>query len=121
MTITAVHRGSDVIAVLTGNELVIGSPQEALDLIAEASYHYGCHKMILRKENLKEAFFDLKTGLAGEIMQKFVNYQMPLAIVGRFDTYCSESLQAFIRESNKGRSILFKATEEEALAALSHN
>lgn len=37
--------------------------------------------LILDEEDLSPVFFDLKSGLAGELLQKFVNYRVPLALV----------------------------------------
>jgi len=75
--------------------------------------------MVLRKEQIDEPFFRLSTGLAGEVLQKFVNYQMRLATVGDFSGYTSKPLRDFIHESNKGRHFFFAATREEALERLS--
>lgn len=63
--------------------------------------------MILHQKNITPAFFDLKTKLAGEILQKFTQYQMQLVIVGDFEKYQSNSLNDFIYESNKGKQINF--------------
>lgn len=71
--------------------------------------------IIIQKKDLHESFFDLKSGLAGEILQKVVNYQRKLAIVGDFSGYSSESLNDLIRESNKGGVIIFVGTVEEVL------
>ena len=78
----------------------------------------GPSAMVLRKEQLSEDFFRLSTGLAGEVLQKFVNYQMKLAIVGDFSGYTSKPLQDFIRESNEGRHVCFQPDEGAALAWL---
>jgi len=64
-------------------------------------------------------FFDLRSGLAGEILQKFTTYRMKLVIIGDFSQYTSKSLQDFIYESNKGNHILFVSNEEEAVAKFS--
>jgi hypothetical protein len=37
--------------------------------------------LVLEEAELGPEFFDLRTGLAGELFQKFVNYRAPLAIV----------------------------------------
>ena len=63
--------------------------------------------MIIDKSNITEEFFDLKTKLAGEILQKYVNYQVKLAIVGDFDGYSSKSLKDFIYECNNGKHVFF--------------
>lgn len=61
----------------------------------------------------------LSTGLAGEFLQRFVNYQIKLAIYGDFSRDTSKPLHDFIRESNRGDSVFFTATAEEAIDRLS--
>jgi hypothetical protein len=75
--------------------------------------------VIVHKESIDETFFDLRSGLAGDMLQKVVNYRLRLAIVGDFSTYESKSLKAFIYESNKSNTIVFVSTVEEALKKLS--
>ncbi|MDR1103187.1 MAG: DUF4180 domain-containing protein, partial [Tannerella sp.] len=70
--------------------------------------------LIINSKQLNPAFFDLKTGLAGEMLQKIVNYNMRLGIVGDFSVYQSKSLHDFIRESNRYRKIVFADTAEKA-------
>ena len=110
---------SKTITAVRTDETVIRSAQDALDLIASARYETGCGALILPKEALDEDFFRLPTGLAGEVLQKFVNYQMRLAVVGDFSRYTSTNLLDFLGESNRGRSVCFVPTEAEALAWLS--
>ena len=61
------------------------------------------------------ASFDLRSGVAGEIAQKFVNYRLKLAIVGDLIDHLarSEALRAFVRESNRGRQLWFVETPAE--------
>jgi len=61
----------------------------------------------------------LTTKLAGEILQKFINYDVKLAIVGDFSVYTSKSLKAFIYECNKGKDIFFLSDENQAIGKLS--
>lgn len=110
------HNGQSV-AVIDASEK-IGSAQEMLDQIASAHYLSGSDAMVVYKESLGESFFDLKTGFAGEVLQKFSNYRMRLAIVGDFSVYRSKALRDFIYESNKGRLVFFKSSLEAALSAL---
>jgi hypothetical protein len=79
----------------------------------------GADAVIVHKENIDESFFDLRSGLAGEMLQKVVNYRLRLAIVGDFSNYESKSLKAFINESNRSNTIVFVSTVEEALNRLS--
>jgi len=56
-----------------------------------------------------ESFFRLRSGLAGEIMQKFVNYQVRLVVVGDISAQvaASTALRDLVTESNRGRHIWF--------------
>ena len=81
--------------------------QDALDLIGAA--FSGSDVVALPASRLSDDFFELRTGLAGEVMQKFVNYQIRLAIVGDISERlaASASLRALVLESNQGRHIWF--------------
>jgi len=81
--------------------------------------YQGFDKIIIHEKNIIPDFFDLKTKIAGEILQKFTQYQMPLTIVGDFSKYNSKSLNDFIYESNKGRQVNFVASLSEAIKVLS--
>ncbi|MFF0828207.1 DUF4180 domain-containing protein [Brevibacillus sp. NPDC003359] len=119
MKITKVETGVGNIAVVSGTEVLIEDVQSALDLIATVHYEADSHRIILDKSLLHESFFDLKTRLAGEILQKFINYRVKVAIVGDFSVYTSKSLKDFIYESNNGKDIFFLPTEEQAIEKLS--
>jgi hypothetical protein len=56
-------------------------------------------------------FLDLRTGLAGEVLQKLVNYRYRVAILGDIieALAASKSLQDFVRESNRGATVWFVA------------
>ena len=65
-----------------------------------------------------EDFFILSTGLAGDILQKYVNYGGRIAIYGDFSHYTSKPLKDFIYESNRGKDVFFVKTEAEAIDML---
>lgn len=96
----------------------IGSLQDILDLMAEVWFQGQYSGMIIYQDSLDESFFDLKTGFAGEVLQKFANYNFKLAIVGDFTVYSSKSLKDFIYECNRGRQVFFKGDIDSALDAL---
>jgi len=96
----------------------IASPQDALDLMMKVHYDTGSRSMALPASALDPAFFDLKSGLAGEILQKAVNYRIRLAIWGDYTRYVSQALTAFMAESNRGQQVAFVADEQEAIKCL---
>jgi hypothetical protein len=119
LKITKVEAGGGTIAIVSGSEIVIKDVQSALDLMATVQYEADCDRIIINKSLLSESFFDLKTRLAGEILQKFINYRVKIAVVGDFSVYSSQSLKDFIYESNKGNDIFFLPTEQQAIEKLS--
>ncbi len=120
MNITKVEVvGGGDIAVLSSSEILIVDVQTALDLMATVQYEAGCYRMVMNKSLLSESFFDLKTRLAGEILQKFINYRVKVAFIGDFSVYRSKSFQDFIYECNSGSDFFFLPTEQQAIEKLS--
>ncbi|WP_192347688.1 DUF4180 domain-containing protein [Algoriphagus sp. Y33] len=109
--------GETEIAEVISDKTVIQNTEDALDLMGDI-YYQGFDKIILHLENITADFFDLKNKMAGEILQKFSNYRISLAVVGGFTGFTSNSLRDFIYESNKGRQVNFVASVDEALNAL---
>lgn len=104
-----------VCAVVVADTPVITDAQTALDLLMTAKYDIGTKNIVLDKKLIAEDFFILSTGLAGEILQKFINYGGRIAIYGDYSRYTSKPLKDFIYESNKGKDVFFVSTEEEAI------
>ena len=107
------------IALVNSNELIIKDVQTAIDFIMNIKYETNCNKIALNKDAVIEDFFILSKGLAGEILQKFINYQIKFAIYGDYSKYTSKPLKDFIYESNNGKDIFFVENEDEAIKMLS--
>jgi hypothetical protein len=88
--------------------------RDAMDLIGNAGYQ-GARWVVIPAERFDEAFFRLSTRIAGDIVQKFANYRLGLAILGDISrhTEASSALRDFVRESNRGRQTWFLANIEE--------
>lgn len=104
-----------LIALLDDETNILHDEQSALDLIGELSFNKKARHLVIPAEALNKFFFDLSTGLAGNILQKFVNYKIHLAIIGDFSIYNSKNLHQFILESNKSNHVVFAASIEEAI------
>ena len=75
----------------------------------------GTGALLLAVGALPPAFFELRTGFAGELVQKLVNYQIrTAAVVPDLGAY-SERFREFAREANAGRQLRFFATRAEAV------
>lgn len=110
-------QGTHRIAEITADTVILHTVQEALDLLMEAKME-DADRMIMHQKNISPDFFDLKTKLAGDVLQKYLNYGMQLAVVGNFEQIKSESFRAFVIESHRSRQIFFVETVQEALGAL---
>lgn len=106
------------IAIVNSEEIVIKDVQSAIDFMMTVKYETNCEKIALNKEAIVEDFFILSKGIAGEILQKFINYQVKFAIYGDFSKYTSKPLKDFIYESNHGKDIFFVENEEQAIEKL---
>lgn len=92
-----------------------------IDMIGDASSE-NADMVAIPVERQGEAFFDLKTRVAGEVLQVCTTYRLPVAFVGDLGAATEQSgaLRDFIRESNKGRQVWFvddMAALEAKLAA----
>ena len=113
------NNGISVVVVFSDN-VVIKDTQSALDLLMMAKHESGTKNIVIDKKLVAEDFFILRTGLAGEILQKYINYGGRIAIFGDYSHYTSKPLHDFIYESNKGKDVFFTSTQDEAVNMLTH-
>jgi len=107
------------IAEIITDEITLITTEDAIDLIGNL-YYQGYDKIIIHEKSITPDFFDLKTKIAGDMLQKFTQYQMPLTIIGDFLKFKSKSLNDFIFESNKGKQINFVNSQSEAIKSLTN-
>jgi hypothetical protein len=113
-----IEKNGNTIVVINSTEKMITDTQAALDLIMTQYYESGSSRIALNKDAISEDFFILSTRLAGEILQKFINYHIKFAVYGDFSTYTSKPLRDFMYESNHGSDVFFVTTEEDAVLRL---
>ena len=118
MNIKRVEKNNIACAVIRSSDVVITDSQSALDVLMLAKYEIGTKNIVIDKKLVADEFFALSTGLAGEILQKFINYSGRIAIFGDYSHYTSKPLHDFIYESNQGKDVFFAATEAEAVDML---
>lgn len=118
MKIETHEKNSHTLAEIISDEVLITNPETAANLLADL-YYQGFDGIIIEERNITPAFFDLKNGIAGEILQKFSNFRVRLAIVGDFTAYTGKSITDFIRESNNRKQINFLSSKTTAIEVLS--
>ncbi len=78
----------------------------------------GVRSILLDQPAVAREFFDLSTGLAGELLQKLANYRIRLAVVLPDPSIHSLRFREFAREANKGNQCHFFGTRGEAIDRL---
>lgn len=92
---------------------MLETEQDGMDLIG-ACWEMHTNRLLLHADILSDAFFQLRSGLAGSVLQKFVNYHIQTAIVIPPDRQLSDRVKEWFSELNKGREFSVFAAREEA-------
>lgn len=105
-------KGCYIRAILGGEQFQ--STKDFLDFVVAYAVP-GCTNVLLNQSDLAADFFDLKSGFAGELMQKCSTYHIRLAVVVDFDNIVSERFHELMYESNKGNLVHFYSDTEAAI------
>lgn len=119
MKIEIITKNDTKVASVVADGIIMNDAQDAIDLMMNVNYGYNVKNIAISKKLLNEKFFILSSGLAGEILQKFINYKFRIAIYGDFSVYNSKPLKDFIYESNNGKDVFFTQDLQSAVEKLS--
>ena len=114
MTNRVVDIGGLRVLVFADEGPLLASPRDGSDFLGEA-WGAEAAMMAIPVMRLDPDFLRLRTRLAGEVIQGFVNYRMRLAIVGDVSSEVarSDALRDFIVESNRGDTVWFVETMDD--------
>ncbi|WGS54372.1 DUF4180 domain-containing protein [Paraburkholderia sp. D15] len=86
-----------------------------VDALIVAAREHDASWVVLRSVALPDDFFKLATGMAGRVVQKLINYQLKVAVVGNIASWLEQStaLRALTHESNRGDTLWFVADLNE--------
>ncbi|TWP49507.1 DUF4180 domain-containing protein [Lentzea tibetensis] len=100
--------------VVPADSAKLDGEQAVVDLIGQL-WGQDVDLVVVPAERLTDDFFRLRTGVAGAIVQKFVNYGLRVAVVGDISGHveASTSLRDFVHESNRRTQLWFVRDEAE--------
>jgi hypothetical protein len=75
----------------------------------------GADALLFDQGTLPPAFFDLSSGIAGDLLHRLSVYRMRLAAVVPDPSVHSPRFQEFMREANKGRAYRFFPHRDDAI------
>lgn len=120
MNLRAVRVNGTTVAVVEpacGEKIIIDA-RSAFDLAMTVRQQAETDRFAIPKAAIADEFFILSSGIAGDVLQKYINYHVKIAIFGDFSRYTSKPLHDFMYESNNGRDVFFVGTEREAIDRL---
>lgn len=94
-------------AVIESDSVVIADARSALDVLMSAKYEAGTKNIVISKKLIAEPFFVLSSGLAGEVLQKIINYGGRIATYGDYSRYTSKPLHDFILYMKATKAVMF--------------
>ncbi|MGD0345396.1 MAG: DUF4180 domain-containing protein [Terracidiphilus sp.] len=100
----------------------LGNTSSSLEIVS-AALSQRAERVAIPVERLGDEFFQLRNGIAGEVLQKFVTYQVRIAIVGDIISHsdASKALHDFVVECNRGSAVWFVRSMEELNDRLRRN
>src|SRR5262245_8390005 len=99
------------ILIASDSGISIRSFKDIPDAIAVC---FGTDGLILTEDDLAQEFFDLRSGLAGELFQKFINYKLRMAIVLPDPDVYGERISELAYEHKSHSMIRFVRSKDEA-------
>lgn len=111
--------GGLTVLELSAEGPIIAGQQAATDAVA-AGWMADAAMVAIPLARLPDDIFVLANRRLGELMQKFVNYRLRLAIVGDIGPAiaASDAFRDFVREANQRREVWFVADMAELAARL---
>jgi hypothetical protein len=114
MTVTEQAKNSIKFIELASGGGLVGSERDALDLVGACGEH-GTRLLLIDASCLPEEFFRLRTGLAGAVLQKFVNYGLKVAAYTPPNMSNQGKFMDFKLETNRGNHFRLLESKEDAI------
>jgi PadR family transcriptional regulator, regulatory protein AphA len=114
MNMIIIERNGKKIVAASIDKILIASVQDALDFIGFCGNNRAMG-VLLDSNNLSPDFFDLKTRLAGEVLQKFINYRVRFAVVIPDHRIGNGRFSEMVSEANRGGDFRVFQDKEKAI------
>lgn len=121
MKIYNINKNNKDISVIESEDILIKDVNSGLDFAMEVSSMTGINNIIVNIEAINSVLFDLKNRILGELLQKYINYNIKFAVIGDFSKFKSKALNDFIYEINNGRDFFFVEDIDTAVEKMTGN
>lgn len=112
MNYRVIEKGNKKYIECFSAETPLNTEQDAIDLIT-ACFENNTYLLLMHDEVLPDEFFRLGTTLAGNVLQKFINYHIKVGVILTSEQRIKGKFKDMLAESNKGNDFrVFKNIEE---------
>lgn len=80
----------------------ISCVQDVLDHLIVVCWEYDVHRIMVDSSCFEEGFYRLRTGIAGDVHQKLLNYRIKTALIITDTRLIRGKFEDFVLETNKG-------------------
>ncbi len=108
-----VEDGTKKYIEIISTQVPLSTEQDAVDLVA-LCIENEANLLMLHSPALSEDFFKLRTGVAGKMIQKFINYHVKTAAVIPMEVVNKGKFKEMVLESNKSNHFRVFETREDA-------
>lgn len=113
MNYKVMENGTKKYIELISSQTPLNTEQDAVDLVALCREH-DLDFLMLHGKALSEDFFNLRTGVAGRMMQKFITYSVKTAVVIPDTSVNKGRFKEMVTESNRSNQFGVFASREDA-------
>lgn len=102
MSSRVVEREGSKYIELKGMNPPISCAQDVLDQLIGVCWEHEVNRALISAECFEEGFYRLRTGIAGDVLQKLLNYHIKTALIITDTKLIQGKFEDFILEANKG-------------------
>ena len=106
------------IAVVNADDVLLKDEDTANQLFVSIKTQGGTNLIAINQEAFPTKFWDPATGFPGRVLDRLIQNDVKMVVVGDFNTYAGGPFLDFMAEANNGFNLFFVADEDTAAARL---
>ena len=106
------------IAVVNADDVFLKDEDTANTLFVTIKMQGGTNLIAINQEAFPTKFWDPTTGFPGRVLDRLIQNEVKMAVVGDFNVYADGPFLDFMAEANNGFNLFFVADEDTAFKRL---
>lgn len=106
------------IAIVNADDVFLKDEDTANTLFTTIKLQGGTNLIAINQEAFPTKFWDPTTGFPGRVLDRLIQNEVKMAVVGDFNAYANGPFLDFMAEANNGFNLFFVADEDTAYKRL---